>query len=136
MLDMSFTNLVMFNSIFNIKVSQLIILKKKKNKNLEWASMGTISTLKSIEGFPMVNIISVADSGRNESSTGYIYFLLTNLDFTGQDLLKQNKLTAMFSNDQDLECSKKGIDPMEPTCGRIMISGTAVQVFKLFPFDV
>ncbi len=98
--------------------------------------MGTLSTLKSINGFPMVNIISVADSGRNESSTGNIYFYLTDLDFTGQDLVKSNKLTVLFSNDQDLSCSKKGVDPMEPTCARIMISGQAVKVkhplFDLF----
>jgi len=94
----------------------------------EWASMGTISTLKSINGFPMVNIISVADSGRDEPSTGHIYFYLTNLDYTGQDLMKNNKLTVMFSNDQDLACSKNGVDPMEPTCARIMISGSAVEL--------
>ncbi|XP_037042373.1 protein CREG1 isoform X1 [Bradysia coprophila] len=91
----------------------------------EWASMGTLSTLKSINGFPMVNIISVADSGRDEPSTGRIYFYLTDLDYTGQDLMKNNKLTVLFSNDQDLACTKKGIDPMEPTCARIMISGEA-----------
>ncbi|KAJ6648850.1 Protein CREG1 [Pseudolycoriella hygida] len=96
----------------------------------EWASMGTLSTLKTINGFPMVNIISVADSGKDEPSTGHIYFYLTNLDYTGQDLMKNNKLTAMFSNDQDLECSKNGVDPMEPTCARIMISGSAVELDK------
>jgi len=96
----------------------------------EWASMGTLSTLKSINGFPMVNIISVADSARDEPSTGDIYFYLTNLDYTGQDLMKNNKLTVMFSNDQDLECSKKGVDPMEPTCARIIMSGSAVELEK------
>lgn len=75
--------------------------------------MGTISTLKEISGFPMVNIISVADSAKDEPSTGRIYFYLTNLDFTGQDLMKNNKLTVMFSNEQDLACSKSGVDPME-----------------------
>lgn len=76
----------------------------------------------------MVNLKSVADSARDEPSTGNIYFYLTNLDFTGLDLLKSNKLTAMFSNDQDLECTKNGIDPMEPTCARIIISGSVLQV--------
>lgn len=96
--------------------------------------MGTISTLKSISGFPMVNIISVADSAKDEPSTGHIYFYLTNLDYTGQDLMKNNKLTVMFTNDQDLECSKNGVDPMEPTCARIMISGSAVEVISIRKF--
>lgn len=94
----------------------------------EWTSMGTLSTLKSINGYPMVNIISVADSPRDAKSSGHIYFLLTDLDFTGQDLRKNNKLTTLFSNDQDLECSNNDIDPMEPTCGRIMISGSVKQL--------
>lgn len=96
----------------------------------EWTAMGTVSTLKSIQGYPMVNIISVADSERDAKSTGRIYFLLTDLDFTGQDLRQNNKLTALFSNDQDLECSNQNIDPMEPTCGRIMISGRVKELEK------
>lgn len=50
------------------------------------------------------------------------------LDYTAQDLKKDNRLTVLLSMDQDLECSKKGIDPMEPTCARIMISGRAVRL--------
>lgn len=92
--------------------------------------MGTISIAKNITGFPMVNIKSVADSAKGEPSTGHIYFYLTNLDLSAQDLLKNNKLTVMFSNDQDLECTKKGTDPMEPTCARVMITGSAVKVIE------
>lgn len=100
------------------KVARYIVHKS------EWTAMGTVSILKTIEGYPMVNIISVADSPRNAKSTGHIYFLLTDLDFTGKDLRVNNKLTALFSNDQDLECTKQNVDPMEPVCGRIMISGS------------
>lgn len=30
--------------------------------NVEWTAMGTISTLPSINGFPMVNVIAISDS--------------------------------------------------------------------------
>lgn len=92
----------------------------------DWTAMGTVSTLEQIKGFPMVNIISVADSPRDGKSTGHIYFLLTDLDYTAKDLKIDNKLTVLFSNDQDLACSKNGIDPMEPICGRVIISGKYV----------
>jgi hypothetical protein len=98
--------------------------------NSEWMSMGTISTLPSIEGFPMVNVIAMADSEKGAKSTGVIYFYLVMLDFTAQDLSKRNQLTALFSMDQSLYCSKHNIDPMEPTCARIMISGEALRVEK------
>lgn len=95
----------------------------------EWTALGTNSaSAKGLNGFPMVNVISMADSKRGAPSTGDIYFLLTNLDFTGQDLMKSNRVTMLFSRDQNLECRKQQIDPMEPTCSRVMISGQAIMV--------
>lgn len=94
----------------------------------EWVSMGSLSTVDAIKGYPMVNIIAAADSARGAKSTGTLYFYLTMLDYTAQDLSKDNRLTVLLSMDQDLECSKRGIDPMEPTCARIMISGRAVKL--------
>lgn len=93
-----------------------------------WTSMGTISSQSNLLGFPMVNIISIADSELNAPSTGHIYFLLTDLDFTGQDLNVYNKLTALFTEDQDLACTTNGTDSMEPTCARVIITGSAVRL--------
>lgn len=78
----------------------------------------------------MVNVISVADSAIGEKSTGKIYFYLTDLDFTGQDLEENNKTTILFSQDQDLSCTSTKTDPMEPTCARVMISGVVEKVKK------
>ncbi|XP_058813285.1 protein CREG1-like isoform X2 [Topomyia yanbarensis] len=94
----------------------------------EWVSMGSISTVDAIKGYPMVNIIAAADSAHGEKSTGTLFFYLTMLDYTAQDLSKDNRLTVLLSMDQDLDCSKRGVDPMEPTCARIMISGRAVKL--------
>lgn len=94
----------------------------------EWVSMGSLSTVDAIKGYPMVNVIAAADSARGEKSTGTLYFYLTMLDYTAQDLSKDNRLTVLLSMDQDLSCSKQGVDPMEPTCARIMISGRAVKL--------
>lgn len=93
-----------------------------------WTSMGTISSQSNLLGFPMVNIISIADSKLNAPSTGHIYFLLTDLDFTAQDLNAYNKLTALFTEDQDLACTINRTDSMEPTCARVIITGSAVRL--------
>lgn len=90
-----------------------------------WTSMGTISSVPLIRGSPMVNVISIADSALNAPSTGNIYFLLTDLDFTAQDLNKNNTLTTLFTEDQDLACTERGTDSMEPTCARVIITGKA-----------
>lgn len=98
--------------------------------SMEWTAMGTISTLPAIEGFPMVNVIAMADSEKGAQSTGNIYFYLTMLDFTAQDLSKKNQLTTLFSMDQNMMCTKQKMDPMEPTCARAMFSGEALRVAK------
>ncbi|XP_059612166.1 protein CREG1 [Phlebotomus argentipes] len=97
---------------------------------LDWTAMGTISTLNSIKGFPMVNVISIADSARGDKSTGRIFFYLTDLDFTGIDLKSSNRLTALFSMEQSRNCSDNNTDAMEPTCARVMVSGKARQLSK------
>lgn len=88
-----------------------------------WTAMGTISTVPVIRDFPMVSVVSIADSALNSPSTGHIYFMLTDLSLTAKDLKINNKITAMFSEDQDLACTLNNTDPMEPTCARIMIAG-------------
>lgn len=98
--------------------------------NVEWTAMGTISSYPALTGFPMVNVIAIADSEKGAKSTGNIYFYLTMLDFTAQDLSKNNKLTTLFSMDQTLYCSDRKIDPMEPICARVMMSGEALRVEK------
>lgn len=81
----------------------------------------------------MVNVIAMADSEKGAKSTGEIYFYLVMLDFTAQDLSKNNKMTVLFSLDQSLYCTKRNVDPMEPTCARIMMSGEALKVLKDAP---
>ncbi|XP_055380519.1 protein CREG1 [Condylostylus longicornis] len=109
------------------KVARNLVHKSK------WASIGTRSTDSNIQGYPMVNIMSISDGIVNEKSTGVIYFLSTTLDFTGQDLLVDNRATLMISDDEDLHCSKQNIDPMEPVCPRVHISGNMIKMDESFP---
>lgn len=95
-----------------------------------WTAMGTISSSSNFNGYPMVNVKSIADSALDEPSTGNIYFLLTNLDFTGKDVTKDNKLTALFTEEQNLSCTKNNVDPMEPTCARAIFTGKCKKLEK------
>lgn len=93
-----------------------------------WTSMGTISTESTLLNFPMVNVISMADSALHAPSTGRIYFMLTDLDFTGRDLAVNNKLTALFTEDQDLSCTTNHTDTMEPICARAIFVGRMIKL--------
>ncbi|KAL5290961.1 CREG1.2 family protein [Megaselia abdita] len=92
--------------------------------NSDWAAVGTISVDSKIAGFPMVNVISVADKG------GVIYFMLVDLDFTGQDWRKTNNVTFLFTEDVNGDCRAHHKDSMEPTCARAMISGNVMPIDK------
>lgn len=86
--------------------------------------MATISSNPAIIGYPMVGVISYADSAIGEKSTGQIYMMLTDLDIPEKDLKVQNKLALLFSAAQYKNCS----DPMEPTCSRVMMTGQMVRM--------
>ncbi|XP_055903631.1 protein CREG1 [Eupeodes corollae] len=96
--------------------------------SVDWASVGSISTDEKIKDYPMVNVISISDSVRGEPSTGKIYFLLVDLDFTGQDWRKVNKLTFTITSEQNGNCSRIDVDPMEPVCQRTYISGKVIEL--------
>lgn len=86
--------------------------------------MATISTLPELSGYPVADVVSYADSPIGENSTGEIYMLLTDLHSPEQDLLVDNKLTLLFSMAQYKNCS----DPMEPTCARLMMTGSKSRI--------
>ncbi|KAM7361399.1 cellular Repressor of E1A-stimulated Genes [Cochliomyia hominivorax] len=112
-------------------------IARKLVHQANWAAVGTISVDNAVKDYPMVNVISVDDSDAFGTSTGHIRFFLTDLDFTGQDWHRNNKATFLYSDEQQLHCSKRAwpdnnqpIDPMEPTCARAIISGEIVKMDK------
>ncbi|XP_076162006.1 cellular Repressor of E1A-stimulated Genes [Ptiloglossa arizonensis] len=88
----------------------------------EWASVATISTRKDIESFPTVTLVSCAD-GLLGNGSGVPYLYLTPLDFTAQDLSKDNRATLLMTLAQGDYCNLKEWDPMDPRCARILLSG-------------
>lgn len=91
---------------------------------LDWMSMATISADPPTLGYPMAGVISHSDSAIGEKSTGEVYMFLTDLDQHEQNLNQNNKLTLLFAMAQYKNCS----DPMEPTCARLMMTGTRVKL--------
>ncbi|KAK3884089.1 hypothetical protein Pcinc_011625 [Petrolisthes cinctipes] len=93
----------------------------------DWASLATISTAAPIKGFPFANTASVSD-GPVGLSSGTPYFYISNLDFTGRDLLTDARTTVSLSEAQSDYCHTSGFDPEDPRCARILLSGSIVEV--------
>ncbi|CAK9831456.1 Protein CREG1 [Anthophora retusa] len=58
---------------------------------------------------------------RNGSGIPYLY--LTPLDFTAQDLAKDNRASLLMTLAQGNYCKNKRWDPMDPRCARILMAG-------------
>ncbi|XP_053606095.1 protein CREG1 isoform X2 [Plodia interpunctella] len=95
--------------------------------NTDWASVATISTQTAIKGFPFTNVKSIVD-GPVDNSTGIPYFYMSPLDFTAKDLMKNSRATLLVSLQQLDYCEKKNLDPEDPRCTRLMLSGIMKKV--------
>ncbi|XP_017489426.1 PREDICTED: protein CREG1-like [Rhagoletis zephyria] len=109
------------------------VLARQLVHQSNWAAVGSISHNEKTADYPMVNVIAVDDSALNGSSTGRVHFLLADFDFTGADALHNNKVTFFFSEEQTGSCNKRGVNPMEPACPRIMISGRVQKLDTKIP---
>ncbi|XP_076754353.1 cellular Repressor of E1A-stimulated Genes [Xylocopa sonorina] len=88
----------------------------------DWVPVATISTRKDVESFPIATLVSYAD-GLLGNGSGIPYLYLTPLDFTAQDLAKDNRASLLFSLAQGEYCKNKRWDPMDPRCARVILTG-------------
>ncbi|CAK9816195.1 Protein CREG1 [Anthophora quadrimaculata] len=88
----------------------------------DWVSVATISTRKDIQSFPAVTLVSYTD-GLLGNGSGIPYLYLTPLDFTAQDLAKDNRASLLMTLAQGNYCKNQRWDPMDPRCARILMAG-------------
>ncbi|XP_058788692.1 protein CREG1-like [Phymastichus coffea] len=93
----------------------------------EWTSIATISVNKKIKGYPFANLKSVAD-GAIGKGNGIPYLFLTPLDFSVLDLAADPRATFMMSLAQGDYCHDMGFDPMDPRCGRVILTGKVKKI--------
>uniref|UniRef100_A0A0P4WDJ7 CREG-like beta-barrel domain-containing protein n=1 Tax=Scylla olivacea TaxID=85551 RepID=A0A0P4WDJ7_SCYOL len=93
----------------------------------EWASIATISTADPIKGYPFGNIMSISD-GTVDRSSGTPYAYITRMDLSGKDLLMDNRATLSISEAQSDYCQKHDLDPEDPRCARILLTGTMEEI--------
>ena len=82
-------------------------------------------------GQPFANIISYNEGFVNES-TGVLYFFITDMDQSMQDIKAHNYTSLSFSEYQTDYCTDQKFDPEDPRCARLVLSGTWSRVPKVF----
>lgn len=103
-------------------IDQAALMARYIVNQADWVSVATLSTRRDVESFPAVNLISYTD-GLLGNGSGVPYLYLTPLDFTAQDLAKDNRASLLMTLAQGEYCKNKQWDPMDPRCARILLSG-------------
>lgn len=91
---------------------------------LEWGTVSTIS--RHLGGTPFGNALSFGDGPRCQP-TGRLLFYLTTMDATAQDLAYNSNASLTICEAQ-LEGSCSGVDPEDPTCAKLSLSGSLERV--------
>nr|XP_050865565.1 protein CREG1 [Vespula vulgaris] len=103
-------------------VEDAVLMARYIVNQADWTSVATISTRHEIETFPTVNLVSFSD-GPLGNGSGIPYLYLTPLDFTSQDLTRDNRATLFMTLAQENYCREKIWDPMDPRCARVILTG-------------
>lgn len=94
--------------------------------NTIWGSMVTINS-RNRQGAPFGNIASFSD-GPKDNSVGVLYMLHSGLDASMIDVASNDQIGFSISEMQTGYCQGKAIDPEDPRCARLSISGRLVEV--------
>ncbi|XP_066563043.1 protein CREG2 isoform X2 [Amia ocellicauda] len=92
-----------------------------------WGFLATISTQQKIQGLPFGNIFSVSD-GPLDNGTGTPYFYVTAMDNSVVDLRSNPAASLTLSEAESEYCRDNLIDPQDPRCARLTLTGRMVAV--------
>jgi len=95
-----------------------------------WASMATISSRDPTKGFPFGNVISISDGTSDGNATGIPYMYFTDMEMSVQDLLVDNRMSLSMTLAQGDFCVKHGLDPQDPPCARVLLTGSTSKLPK------
>ncbi|KAM9172871.1 protein CREG2 [Pangshura tecta] len=92
-----------------------------------WGFLATESTQEKIQGVPFGNCLLISDGPIN-NSTGIPFFYVTPKDNTVIDLMKNSVASLTLPEAEGEFCRKNIIDPEDPRCARLTLTGQMVMV--------
>ncbi|XP_044761405.1 protein CREG1 [Coccinella septempunctata] len=92
-----------------------------------YVSIATISVQDDIKGYPFATIKSISD-GPADNSTGNVYFYMSDMELSQQDIEKDSRCTILASLADVGYCEEKKYDPQDPRCAKAILTGRLVRV--------
>lgn len=96
----------------------------------DWTSMATICSREPLKSFPFSNVFSVSDGADVAKSTGIPYFYMSSLEISVHDLRIDPRASVTMSLAQGDYCKQKHLDPEDPRCAHVIITGTFTPIEK------
>jgi len=96
----------------------------------EWTSIATICSRDPLKGHPFSNIFSVSDGSSVSNSSGVPYFYVPSLEMSVHDLKHDSRISATMSLAQGNYCKQTNLDPEDPRCAHVIISGRFMPIKK------
>ena len=97
---------------------------------IDWGSIATISCRDPIMGLPFSNVMSFSDGISPKTATGIPYMYFTDMEMSVHDINCKNEMSLSMTLAQGDYCNRKGLDPMDPPCPRLILTGTAERIPK------
>ena len=96
--------------------------------NSDWAVFASLSSREPFKGFPFASATSISDGYDLASSSGipYIYKMSGELSVNDWKLDSRAAMTATLA--QGDYCSMKHMDPQDPRCARVTLTGSIIKV--------
>ncbi|XP_067889957.1 protein CREG2 isoform X2 [Heterodontus francisci] len=92
-----------------------------------WGFLATLSTLDKIKGMPFGNTFSISD-GLLDNSTGIPLFYISPMGNAVADLINNPSASLTLSEAETDYCRQNLIDPEDPRCARLTLTGQVVTV--------
>ncbi|XP_073524664.1 protein CREG1 isoform X2 [Phyllobates terribilis] len=93
----------------------------------DWGALATLSSHEPVRGLPFANVFSVSDGPRGQSG-GVLYFYLTTMEISVQDLQVNANTSLTMSLAQTPYCRQEHYDPQSPLCAHVIMSGSIQEV--------
>merc|ERR1719266_2961293 len=94
----------------------------------DWGSLATMSAREPTLGYPFTNTFSISDGPNVIKASGTPYFYFTDMEMSVHDVNNDNRVSLAMTLAQGDYCKKQGLDPQDPPCGRVILTGTTSKI--------
>lgn len=102
---------------------------------IHYADWGIVSAISSDLGHQPYGTLQSFCDGTTGNSTGYPFFYIADISDTGKNIKYNNTVSFSVSQAMSDYCETQGLDPEEPLCSRLTLTGQVIPVKdEMVPF--